>query len=36
MLGGLARTRAGIPVLVGSAILLGLLALQFALGRWAF
>jgi Gpi18-like mannosyltransferase len=36
MLGGLARTRAGIPALVGSAILLGLLALQFALGRWAF
>ncbi len=36
MLGGLARTRAGIPVLVGSTILLALLALQFALGRWAF
>lgn len=36
MLGGLGRSRAGIPVLVGSTILLGLLALQFALGRWAF
>lgn len=36
MLGGLARTRAGVALLVGSAILLGLLALQFALGRWAF
>jgi Gpi18-like mannosyltransferase len=36
MLGGLARSRVGAAVLVASAILLGLLTTQFALGRWAF
>jgi Gpi18-like mannosyltransferase len=36
MLGGLARSRAGAAVLVASAILLGLLTAEFALGRWAF
>ena len=36
MLGGLARSRFGAAALVASAILLGLLTTQFALGRWAF
>lgn len=36
MLGGLARSRAGTPALVGSTILLGYFTAQFALGRWAF
>ncbi|HSW41678.1 MAG TPA: hypothetical protein VLM76_04130 [Patescibacteria group bacterium] len=36
MLGGLARSRLGLVALVGSAILLGLMTTQFALGHWAF
>jgi hypothetical protein len=36
MLGGLARSRFGSAALVGSSILLGLLTMEFALGRWAF
>lgn len=36
MLGGLARNRAGPVALVASSILLGFLAAQFSLGRWAF
>jgi Gpi18-like mannosyltransferase len=36
MLGGLARSRVGPVALVASSILLGLLATQFSLGRWAF
>jgi Gpi18-like mannosyltransferase len=36
MLGGLARSRVGPVVLVASSILLGFLATQFSLGRWAF
>ncbi len=36
MLGGLARNRLGLVLLVASSILLGLLTAEFALGRWAF
>ena len=33
---GSARSRVGSAVLVASAMLLGLLTTEFALGRWAF
>lgn len=36
MLGGFARSRVGGAVLVGSAIILGFMTAEFALGRWAF